>query len=169
MGVSAEGGKIIKDVGGTLGVLTRAGADRGAADKAGDYERLAALSEQEAQERARKTREQAGKERDALRQRQRESQARGRAGWGRSGVSLASGSPLAVMEGRAAEDEQEQLDLLARGESAASEELGSGASAAARYRNRAESLRSGSSGADGAEAFRRTGSLLARGGRVFDY
>lgn len=168
MGVSAEGMQVMQSMGNVFSAAGSLTAGQSAGSGNEDYEKLAELEERDAEARARRKKEEAANQRDKLRNQQRREQARGRTGWGRSGVKLTSGSPLAVMEGQAADDEQDQQDLLAQGERAAASELSSGSAAAARYRNQAAKLRSGSSNASLANALGMTGSLLSRGGGIFD-
>ncbi|MGE4291385.1 MAG: hypothetical protein AB7E32_04155 [Desulfovibrio sp.] len=168
MGVSAKGVNALQSVGGLVSAVNGMRSQQRGSEKTNEYERLAVLSEQEAERRAKSRRDAASDERDKLRAQQRKVQARNRTAWGRSGVSLSSGSPLAVMQGQALEDEQEQLDVLAAGDKAASAELSSGNTAANRYRSQAKALRNSATSGYGANALGLGGSLLSRGGRVFD-
>lgn len=169
MGVNAGAENVLRDVSGVFTTVNKARGSKEIRRNENEYEKLAVLQEQDAQHRAQKMREAAESRRGTLREQQRKEQARNKVSWGRSGVSLSSGSPLAVQEGRAKDDEKEQLALLAEGEQAASNALVAGSVAANRYRSQAARIRAGNAGSGSNDAYGSVGSLLARGGKVFDY
>ncbi|MEF2144917.1 MAG: hypothetical protein V3573_05685 [Desulfovibrionaceae bacterium] len=137
---------------GTLGnlasVVTAAGGlmDRRISDKENrtdveNYEALAEEARTDAEQRARREQKEAREKSGKLREEQRRQRSAARTVWGKSGVKLSSGSPLSVMEGRAAEDEKQRLSLLAEADQGAADELDAGARRSRGYLRKAESLR----------------------------
>ncbi|MGE4470037.1 MAG: hypothetical protein AB7D47_07890 [Desulfovibrio sp.] len=167
MGMQAETATALVSLAGqAVNVVGRTQQASGAARrKQRENEHLADLAEQEARQRADSARDQARDQRDKLRERQRKEQARKRAAWGSAGVVLGSGSPLAVMEGRAAEDAKERLELLDQGERAASRALLAGRNRAGQYRGRARGV-AGPDMAGFGVPF--AGSLLQTGAGLFE-